>query len=233
MSKDKGTPKKERKYPVTIRYPHPIKATAVRIDGNEITLISENGEETPEYVTSEIILCSDRKDKPEKKIMCAEISRPCMYGSNILEGYSILIALDTNYKYGRAVAFGIAYLITSRNGNYELFHLVNLVNDFQYVGFVSPELIALDSLIKEIRAGNNIHVRANDKILIVIDHHLGEIEHYNNRSIPLISEDKTSFVPDNVKLMYASADKKNDSIFNEMIAECDKYATKIFRGELE
>lgn len=64
------------------------------------------------------------------------------------------------------------------------------------------------------------------RILIIIDHNLDRIDEYNERKIPLIPGIEESYLPPKIYLMYASSDKKNDSLFNQIIENCDQIATK-------
>lgn len=42
-------------------------------------------------------------------------------------------------------------------------------------------------------------------------------------------EDTDLYLPKNFTLVYASADKKNDSILNSMISQCDQEASRILK----
>ena len=55
-----------------------------------------------------------------------------------------------------------------------------------------------------------------DKIGIVVDSDLGNIEDYNSRKKPIFND---FFLPDGFELIFAS-DKVNDNIFNQMIKRC-------------
>ncbi len=60
------------------------------------------------------------------------------------------------------------------------------------------------------------------KVGIVVDSELGNLEGYNNRTIPLYNE---WFLPENYTLIYATADS-SDEWCNKIIKECDKAATQ-------
>lgn len=65
-------------------------------------------------------------------------------------------------------------------------------------------------------------IPSDKKVGIVIDSELGNLEGYNNRTIPIFGQ---WFLPDNYTFMYATADA-NDEWCNKMIKQCDKTATQ-------
>lgn len=98
-----------------------------------------------------------------------------------------------------------------------------VTNDFGNKNcWMSPELLALDLMIKEIKNGCWFPYSVGTKVLFVIDHNLGLIDKINSGDTPIIFGDVNSYLPLNMKIMYASDKPVSDSIFNEMISECDK-----------
>jgi len=69
---------------------------------------------------------------------------------------------------------------------------------------------------------NNTH-----RIGIITDHDRKNLIKYNDREMPIY---ENWYLPDNFKLIYASADKskKNDSLPNHLISDCDKEANEVF-----
>jgi len=63
------------------------------------------------------------------------------------------------------------------------------------------------------------------KITIITDHDLGNLAKYNSGELPLSIEHNV-YLPPNIQLAYASADKRNDSVLNKIISQCDQEATK-------
>ena len=95
----------------------------------------------------------------------------------------------------------------------------------------SAELVALYELIRFFQMGNMLHDFNDKKALFIIDHNLDSINDYNSQRLSLLKNNKDSLVPPNVHLMYAKADTNNDSIFNQIIADCDKWANQLKNPE--
>lgn len=65
-------------------------------------------------------------------------------------------------------------------------------------------------------------IPCDKKVGIVIDSELGNLEGYNNRTVPVFGE---WYLPDNYTFMYATANT-SDEWCNKMIRQCDKAATQ-------
>lgn len=86
-------------------------------------------------------------------------------------------------------------------------------------------------LLHEIEKGKVGYIIDGDNILIFIDHNLWKLNQFNDRVLPLIPNDETSYLPQKVTLAYASSDVKRDSEINEIMAECDRIATLVLNKE--
>lgn len=62
------------------------------------------------------------------------------------------------------------------------------------------------------------------KIAIVVDSELGNLPLYNTRKIPLLGD---KFLPDNVELIYASAERDANSPLNKVIRTCESDAKSL------
>lgn len=65
-------------------------------------------------------------------------------------------------------------------------------------------------------------IPSDKKVGIVIDSELGNLEGYNNRTIPIFGQ---WYLPENYTFMYATADA-SDEWCNKMIKQCDKTASQ-------
>ncbi len=61
------------------------------------------------------------------------------------------------------------------------------------------------------------------KIGLIVDSDLGNIPAFNNQSLPIFAD---FYLPQNIELIYASADKPKDGLVNLFISICDKEAKK-------
>jgi len=93
------------------------------------------------------------------------------------------------------------------------------------------EKIAIIELLKILEDVNGVKMSITTKVMIITDHDLGNIEKYNSRELPLLENPKV-YLPPNITLAYASADKKNDSFLNVIINQCDQTAKKNLREAL-
>ena len=100
---------------------------------------------------------------------------------------------------------------------------------FNHTSDIHGEKIGLVELINLII--NVLQIRTEEAIGIVTDHDLGNHEKYNNGEIPLIFATEY-YLPSNIKLIYASADKKNESFLNQLINHCDKGASQILISQI-
>ena len=83
---------------------------------------------------------------------------------------------------------------------------------------INPEIAACVRFIKSV---SSISAK---KIAIVIDSELGNIPLYNQKKIPIQGN---TYLPENVELIYASADKDSSSPLNYSIRMCDADANGI------
>ena len=90
-----------------------------------------------------------------------------------------------------------------------------------------PEMQAVCALIGEIQRAAWFSL--GQAMAIATDSNLGQHTAINSRSQP-ISNDK--MLPPGMELLYASADKRNDSLLNKVMAECDKHATRMLDAYL-
>lgn len=68
---------------------------------------------------------------------------------------------------------------------------------------------------------SNPKYKTNQKIAIITDHDLSNHPHYNSKKLPIYDD---FYLPDNIKLLYASSDADSANIFNMLIKKCDKDA---------
>ncbi len=232
----KKTNRKDRYETVTMQYSEPVKIDRISFEANgNFKMFSDGIEMEPLKVHFEKGIERERKNK---RTFLAEIDEMCL---NIYEdflNYDYLAALDTNSKGDYSVAVGVIYRIIKNpfyKDEFTLQHVLNIRRDYKFQKTMdeSVELIALNSLLYDLQKGKLVSDFAEKKMIIIIDHNLGKLDLFNARQVPLLDYDEHSFLPENVRLIYASADKYNDTPFNGIIRECDKRATKFLKQHLK
>lgn len=134
-----------------------------------------------------------------------------------LRSFDFVCAVDTNIKSSINYT-GIIILKIIKNECFDFHaecnrHLSRL--DKEKLGW----LFAIDRLTK---------LEISGKILIITDAHKGDtLKKIQQRMSPLCG---TIFLPPNTSIMYASSDKKNDSLYNKFIYGADKYANNAYKG---
>lgn len=93
-----------------------------------------------------------------------------------------------------------------------------LMIDWYHSGIFNMEPLTWMEAIKVIQT----KIPADKKVAIVVDSELGNLDGYNNRTIPIYQD---WYLPENYTLIFASADYR-DEWCNQMIKQCDKAATQ-------
>lgn len=219
--------RKERHEAIEMRFSKPTKVTEVRFAGNFFEMISDGEIVRPEV--SSYVKFHERDSGKNKITMRIDIDRPTFDISSFPGSINMIIILDTNTRGNRSAAVAAFHSVNRIQDGYELNHMGILFCKFVNRTEIHSEGVAMDSLFKDIRAGRNKYTLKDDKILVVTDRDLGRLERLNRREEPMIKNDATSYLPESVILAYASSDKKNDSLFNAMIHECDRIASNLIK----
>lgn len=166
----------------------------------------------------------ERSSGKEKRI----VSLPVECDSGVLsskardlfEHFNRVFAVDTNTKKGVSSVCALEVFHKGR-GRFKI--KVLAVKNFRCQAEGEEEKTAIRDLIEYIKDSDS-------KISVVTDHDLANHQKYNRREVPLLRD---FYLPKNVKLAYASADKKNDSLENYLMWLCDKIAGESLRRELK
>ena len=224
----KKSDRKERHEAIEMEFSEPTRVDGIRFHGNSFELLSAGKVVEPR--TSSYVKYYNRDSGKEKITLRFDLDRPTLGSAVVPKKTSVVIIIDTNTKGERSASVAAFHLVTQNTDVLELYYLGILYWKFVNKTQIHSEKIAMDNLFKNIKAGRIPYILNNDTILAITDHNLGKLERLNRREEPLIEEDDTSYIPENITLAYASADKKNDSIFNEMIAECDRCAAELINN---
>lgn len=137
-----------------------------------------------------------------------------------LSDYDAIYAVDTNTKKINSVYYSIGILakLEKEDKTYkiEVCRIITSENDI-----IKPEMeqAVWNSVITEIEKMET----ENNKIALVVDCDLGNIEAYNRREKKIRND---RFLPGNFILLYATSDTK-ENVLNKLICFCDKEATKL------
>lgn len=220
--------RKERHESIEMEFPVPTRIDRVVIDHGIIKMMSGGIEVSPK--TTSYVKFYERDSGKEKTTVRFDLEKASFDIASLFRNCDVIIIMDTNNDGDRSATAAALYLVIQTSDGYELDFMGGLCRVFENKTKTHSEAIAIDSLVKEIQSGKNRYVLKNDRVLIVTDHDLGRHRSLNNREKPLIEGDETSMLPENITLAYASADVKNDSFFNKMIAECDRCASGLLRN---
>lgn len=224
--------KKLRTLKVTMDMQEPIAITSYEITSEGgLKLFSDGQELQPSKANLNISI--DRTDKKTKHTVQAfQDTKNLQIDINkLINNADFIFAVDTNTSNSLVDDHfqSVGVFLEYKNNNNLLELKESCVLQFKHQEKFIGEKLALVELIKKIIDEKDIE--NNDlKILIVTDHDLGNLDRYNSQQIPLI-EGTDLYLPPNITLVYASADKKNDSILNKMISECDREAS-VFLNKL-
>jgi len=138
-----------------------------------------------------------------------------------------LFAVDTNTKAirGRRVSFCVSYWVpralrlcglTFPFCAYTVFEINDVI-----LG-INPECAGWCLVIREIAKSPLWNMGC--RIGVVVDSELGAIRQMNLREVPFFGNE---LLPENVTLIYASADAGGNALPNRMISYCDRLATRI------
>ncbi|MCZ1265966.1 hypothetical protein ACIOBL_17970 [Paenibacillus taichungensis] len=223
--------KKPRIQSVNMDMENPIAITSYELTSNgELKLFVDGQEVTPKMANLNISL-----DRPNKKIkQTLKINQNPMNLQTdlnaLLHDYDFIYAVDTNTSNSliNDEYFSVGVALEYKNyKKQELQFQSSFTIQLNHKEKHLAEKLGIIELIKKIIIDKSLET--NDlKILLVTDHDLGNIDRYNSREIPMI-EETDLYLPKNFTLVYASADKKNDSILNSMISQCDQEASRILK----
>jgi hypothetical protein len=137
--------------------------------------------------------------------------------------YEVIYAIDTNRKgvgdIDLCVSCGVHVALKySGNNIWSNATFTRLPAVFSICGKSNPEVVSWLRLIKFLSP------RICGKIALVVDSELGNLPLYNMRKIPLLDN---ILLPDNVELIYASAERDLNSPLNKAIQICDSDASRL------
>ncbi len=229
-----ATDKKPRGQALAIHIPgqHEQISVVVHKNGN-VEFYTPEGEKLDAKTNYVMAIPKRNKIKETTRV---PLSNPSLTGPyEAIKQGDYLYAVDTNThiypKNGYYLAIGVACLFKINKNPDRLDFIENKVFGFELFDKYSGEKIVIAELINSAIERFDLSDDKVLKIYIVTDQ-LMNIDEHNSRKLPLI-EGTNSYLPNGFQLIYASADKKNDNIFTQLIHKCDESAKKILKKQID
>ena len=203
------------------------KAIQSKIDKNGIVHLYVEGNEIEKKEAKSTV--SYERIQKNNKILCA-IDNPKFSNINeeLVKNFNFIYAVDTNTKNinNSKISVGILSKVIEKTfieGGVSL--VTQIFKNYYYENYDDKIEIEKNTWVfacKDILLNTAIY--NNPKIALIVDSDLGNLTKITNREIPIVDD---FYLPDNIMLVYGSADAGIESIPNYLIRECDRAATKM------
>lgn len=150
----------------------------------------------------------------------------------IFENYDVIIAIDTNTKliHNELLSVTSSYFINRPMSE------CNKIGEYPFIAFAAHLFIGIQDDINPEKLGWHTIISkyiesrfpSNYRIGIIVDCDLGVHDSINISQTCYFEDFK---LPKNMQFIYASSDKKSDSIANQMISYSDKLASQILNSK--
>ncbi len=170
----------------------------------------------------------NKKDKVTLNALLIDQENLSMDLAGIINPFDYLFIIDTNTVAStdeKSMTSASIMMYYQKNDS-DFILKDTMSNTFNHNSNIHGEKIGLVELIKYII--NTLELGPEKSIAIVTDHDLGNHEKYNTGEIPLIFG-TIFYIPPNIKLIYSSADKKNENFLSQLINQCDKEASRLLK----
>lgn len=228
MGRKRTKPKPRTTY-VTLDMGRPVTANGLWFDPKtgECTLLYDGKKLEPKRV---YINTGYKRKKGHKSLNKAQLTPDKLHVNvnRILEQFDFIYAIDTNCKTINSATISVTGVVGGVNFKPSIpEHTAIRYRPLKCIELLNPEQkfenLAWKMIIDMIQAAPNYN--KNDKIALIVDSDLSNIEFYNSYSKPIYGEFR---LPYNFQLIYASSDSGKENIANQMIALADKAANMIF-----
>lgn len=144
-----------------------------------------------------------------------------MSPESILLAYDQLFVIDTNTRHlgsHRVSVTGVLHAYVEKQGEeHALMYGQAMLMEFWDVE-VNPELLGWYALLTSLMENGHYN---GQKIGLIVDSELGKLDEMNAGQIPILGD---FYLPDNCKLVYASADR-GTSVANKLMRVCDRFSS--------
>ncbi len=234
MSRKKRSKPKARTTYVTLDMGRPVTANGLRLDPKtgEFSLLYDEKKLKSKRVYADT---GYERIKGHKILNKVQLSPDELYANvnRILEQFDFIYAIDTNCKTINSAMISVTGVVGGANLKPSIpEHTAIRYRSLKCIELLNPkgkfENLAWKIVVEMIQAAPNYS--KNDRIALIADSDLSNIESYNSQSKPIYGE---FCLPQNYQLIYASSDSGKENIANQMIALADKSANKIFEILME
>ena len=204
----------------------------VNISDKNIVVLDEKGNELP-ITTMKVKKTRPRASsykKGDKTISeCIVDTATLSVNRTVYENFDVVYAIDTNTKQNSDSWFSVGALVKLiKFEEEEKDTFTYEIKPIQYITSANKQhkanmeqwvWLKVIELIRE-------HEPADKKIGLVVDSDMNNVDKYNNKEKKICDRE---FLPENITLLYASADNKNYNILTIMIAKADKFASEYLK----
>jgi hypothetical protein len=215
--------KKPRTTSITTDMGKPVVVNGIRMSPNGTVELLNNGLPlTPESAYHDITF--DRKKNPKILNKISLDPKQLSVDPHLaLKNFDLIYAIDTNTKLVNHEVISISAIVLCK-----LIHSMNKAIIAEYAPIHCLEFRNIKQNAENIAWMKSIQlITANPsyspklKIGFVVDSNLGNLPAYNKRTVPIYAD---FYLPQNIELIYASADVGKEFIVNKLISLSDKEA---------
>ncbi len=220
--------KKPRSRSLSLEFAAPVKLdkAALDLETGEVSMYSEGRRIHPKIATTEVTY----EGKSRQKVVAQaplNVLAPVADVNRAITQHDIIYAVDTNYPEKRPHEVAVTGVVLGKpNASASEGVVIVHFSPIMCIEFrganADAERIGWAEVIRGVVA--NPQFDPKSKVLLIVDAHRGSIGSINNRSEPVIGN---LWLPENFTLMYASSDKRNDSVPNRMLHLADVQATDV------
>jgi hypothetical protein len=222
--------RKNRDTWITLDFGKPVSLNQMTFDREtgQVRVFNDGEERFPE--SARVLLTYPREKGPKNVVAIPTDSRRLIpHPNRPIQDFSLLLAVDTNYRTIRGQLVGVTSVVPARNTTTQITGKT-IVAVGQSEAFEirdpkgSPERIGWMEVLIRFTNGPDYH--PSESVALIVDcdlhHHIG----INQRTLPVYGEYD---LPEGVTLVYASSDTPNDSIPNQLIRIADRNSADLLR----
>jgi hypothetical protein len=221
--------KKPRTTAITMDMGKPVAVNGVRVspDGS-VELLRDGVPLIPEKAYHDVSYSRGKGPKILNR-MPIDPARLVVNQYRHFKDFNLLYAIDTNTRNVNSEKISISCVVLCKitaveedhmTAEYAPIHCLEFRNIKQFAENIAW-MKAIQFVISHPLYGPNL------KIGFIVDSDLGKLSAYNSRSLPIYGD---FYLPQNVELIYASADVGKEFLENQLISVCDKEAEMLLEA---
>ncbi len=170
------------------------------------------------------------KNKMVSQVSCNADKSYLNQIQNLKDNVDFLFAVDTNtfeidgQRTSFSVSYGVPHILSSYDVKKIPFQPFMAFEINEVCSTFNPECVGWHLLIQHIIKKSTYNLK--HRITIAVDSELNLHEKINSLEIPYYSK---YYLPNNMQIMYTSADTGKEFLANQMISYCDKMASELIK----